>query len=453
MQQEQSLTLNLTQHLAMTMKLQQAIQILQLSAQELKAEIEKEYLENPALEIEYTNTEVATESEAVPTSAASLADYLGDENFGSGYGEAVEKTRPEMAAPVNKTLEAELLEQVKLTFSDKIELKVATFLVGSLNSSGYLTVSLKATATLLEVDLATVESVLKQLQAFEPAGVAARNLAECLRLQALRQGIYDGLVASIIDKHLRLVADNQLKEIAAIEKCRPADVQLAVDIVRKLAPKPGSVYSQDNALYIVPDVVVKKIDGSYKVFFNDNYVPSLHIAKVYRQMENYDKKTQKYIAGKLSAATWLLNSIEQRRHTIIKVVEEIVRVQRDFLDKGMAYLRPMTMKDVAMAIGVHESTVSRAVANKYVDLPQGIMALRKFFTASLAKNSSDEDFVASQAKAVISDLIKNENPQKPLSDQKICSLLQAKNMAISRRTVMKYREQLGFPSSVKRKRY
>ena len=452
MQQEQSLTLNLTQHLAMTMKLQQAIQILQLSAQELKTEIEKEYLENPALEIEYTNTEVDTGSDVV-TSAASLADYLGDENFGSGYSEATEKTRPEIAAPVNRTLETELLEQVKLTFRDKIELKVATFLVGSLNTSGYLTVSLTAAATLLDVDLVMVEKVLEQIQSFEPVGVGARDLAECLRLQALRQGIYDGLVANIIDKHLSLVADNQLKEIAVIEKCRPAEVQLAVDIVRKLEPKPGSVYSQDNALYIVPDVVVKKIDGSYKVFFNDNYVPTLHIAKEYRQLETYDKKTQKYIAGKLSAATWLLNSIEQRRQTIIKVVEEIVRVQCDFLDKGMAYLRPLTMKDVAMAIGVHESTVSRAVANKYVDLPQGIMALRKFFTANLAKNNSDEDFVANQAKAVISDLIKNENPQKPLSDQKICSLLQAKNMVISRRTVMKYREQLGFPSSVKRKRY
>jgi RNA polymerase sigma-54 factor len=182
-------------------------------------------------------------------------------------------------------------------------------------------------------------------------------------------------------------------------------------------------------------------------------VPKLHITNLYRQAASFDDDTQKYIKKRLSAATWLINSIEQRRETIRKVVEELVRVQREFLDKGPAYLKPLTMKEVAEAIEVHESTVSRAVANKYAEIPGGLMPLKGFFQTGLGKAGSGEDFLASQAKAELERLIKGEDPRKPLSDQKLCELLKAKDMDISRRTVMKYREQLGYPSSVKRKRY
>jgi RNA polymerase sigma-54 factor len=181
-------------------------------------------------------------------------------------------------------------------------------------------------------------------------------------------------------------------------------------------------------------------------------VPKLHITNLYRQAASFDDDTQRYIKKRLNAATWLINSIEQRRETIRKVVEELVRVQRDFLDKGPAHLKPLTMKEVAEAIEVHESTVSRAVANKYAEIPGGLVALKAFFQTGL-KAGSGEDFLASQAKAELERLIKAEDPRKPLSDQKLCDLLKAKEMDISRRTVMKYREQLGYPSSVKRKRY
>ena len=454
MQQEQALNLNLSQHLVMTMKLQQAIQILQLSAQDLKAEIEKEYMENPALEMEYGDGVTASQGEVLRAeNVAALAEYLeGDGNASTG-GFYERDNILENNASVNITLERDLLEQAEFACRNEEELALATFIIGSIDDWGYLTISTSEIAAAMQVPEERVEQVLQLVQAFEPVGVGARNLAECLRLQAQSQGIYDGLVAAIIDKHLEDVAEARVKEIAASEGCKPADVQLAMDIVRKLDPKPGSAYSSEAANYITPDVVVEKTPTGYQVSLNDTYIPQLKIASIYKQADGYDQETQKYINKRLSAASWLISSIEQRRNTIKKVVEEILRVQKDFLEQGLKKLHPLTMKDVADAIGVHESTVSRAVANKYVELPGGVIALRKFFTANLAKNAEGEDFIASQAKAVIKELIEGENPQKPLSDQKLCELLKTRKMTLSRRTVMKYREALGYPSSVKRKRY
>ena len=454
MEQSQSLNMNLSQQLVMTLELQQAIQILQLGAEDLRAEIEKEYLENPALEMDYTlDRAESKDGEFAAKDVAALADYLGDNRGNSEPSYFTDDVDRDInfAAPVSLTLEEELLEQVDFTFPDGKNRAIANFIVGCIDSKGYLTMDVLEIASAMQANASDVLAVLQKVQEFEPIGVGARNLAECLRLQAKKQGIYNGLVAAVIDKHLDRLASSKLKEIADLESVRPSDVQLAADIVKRLDPKPGSSYGTDKAAYITPDVIVEKIDGKYTVTLNDNYVPKLHISSIYQRNENFDSKTKKYIHQRLSAAAWLINSIEQRRTTIKAVVEEIVRRQTDFLEQGK--LRPMTMRDVANAIGVHESTVSRAVANKYAELPQGIMALRKFFTANLAKSNSGEEFIAQEAKAAIAEFIKNENPQKPLSDQKLAELLKNKKMDISRRTVMKYREALGYPSSVKRKRY
>ena len=228
---------------------------------------------------------------------------------------------------------------------------------------------------------------------------------------------------------------------------------MAVDIVRRLNPKPGSAYGAADSAYITPDVIIRKGEKGYEVEVEEAGVPQLHISALYRQSDTFDKATQKYIAGRLRAAAWLINSIEQRRTTIRCVVEEIVRRQTAYFEKGPAFLEPMTMKEVADTIGVHESTVSRAVANKYAELPTGVIALRSFFTARSARTDTGEDVAAAKAKSAIERFIKGEDPKKPLSDQKLCTLLKAKGIALSRRTVMKYREQLGYDSSVKRKRY
>lgn len=456
---EQSLGMNLSQHLAMTMQLQQAIEILQLSAQDLCATIEKEYLENPVLEMDYPSGRRELYESDGPAHAGvrALADYLDGGSKQPAYFTDEDERQFDAPAPLHATLEEELLEQVNFTFKGEHgaekERAVATFLVGSLDSRGYLTLPVAEVARAMACSEAEVLRVLAVIQGFEPAGVGARDLAECLRLQAQRQGIYDGLVAAIIDRHLDAVAAHRLKEIAAAEHVRPAEVQMAVDIVRRLNPKPGSAYGAADSAYITPDVIIRKGEKGYEVEVEEAGVPQLHISALYRQSDTFDKATQKYIAGRLRAAAWLINSIEQRRTMIRRVVEEIVRRQPAYFEKGPASLEPMTMKDVADTIGVHESTVSRAVANKYAELPTGVVALRSLFTSRSARTETGEDVAAAQAKSVIESFIKGEDPKKPLSDQKLCTLLKERGIALSRRTVMKYREQLGYDSSVKRKRY
>ena len=453
---EQSLGMNLSQHLAMTMQLQQAIEILQLSAQELCATIEKEYLENPVLEMDYPSGRRELYEQGGPAHAGvrALADYLDGGGKQPAYFTDEDERQFDAPAPLHATLEEELLEQVNFTFNEnESERAVATFLVGSLDSRGYLTLPVAEVARAMACSEAEVLRILAVIQGFEPAGVGARDLAECLRLQAQRQGIYDGLVAAIIDRHLDAVAAHRLKEIAAAEHVRPAEVQMAVDIVRRLNPKPGAAYGAADSAYITPDVINRKGEKGYEVEVEEAGVPQLHISALYRQSDTFDKATQKYIAGRLRAAAWLINSIEQRRTTIRRVVEEIVRRQTAYFEKGPAFLEPMTMKDVADTIGVHESTVSRAVANKYAELPTGVIALRSFFTVRSARTDTGEDVAAARAKSAIERFIKGEDPKKPLSDQKLCTLLKSKGIELSRRTVMKYREQLGYDSSVKRKRY
>lgn len=332
------------------------------------------------------------------------------------------------------------------------ERAVAVFLIGSLDGSGYLRVPLAEAARATQVSGAEAEAVLAVLQSFEPAGVGARNLAECLRLQAVRRGIYEGLVAHLIDRHLDAIAAGAVKEIATAEGVRPADVQLAVDIIRTLNPKPGAAYGTETPGYITPDVIVRRQGSGYRVELNDEGVPQLRISKLYQHAEGLDSETQAYISGRFRAALWLIKSIESRRTTIRRVVEEIVRRQRACIEQGPAALVPMTMQEVADAIGVHESTVSRAAAGKYVELPRGIVPIKSFFTANLAAGGAAA-YSAVQVKRELAALIEGENPAKPLSDAKLAKLLEERGCAVSRRTVVKYREQLGYASSVKRKRY
>ena len=299
---------------------------------------------------------------------------------------------------------------------------------------------------------AEAEAVLEVLQTFEPAGVGARDLAECLRLQAVRRGIYEGLVAHLIDRHLDAIAAGAVKEIATAEGVRPADVQLAVDIIRTLNPKPGAAYGAETPGYITPDVIVRRQGSGYRVELNDEGVPQLRISKLYQHAGGLDSETQAYISGRFRAALWLIKSIESRRTTIRRVVGEIVRRQRACIEQGPASLVPMTMQEVADAIGVHESTVSRAAAGKYVELPRGIVPMKSFFTANLAAGGAAA-YSAVQVKRELAALIEGENPAKPLSDAKLAKLLEERGCAVSRRTVVKYREQLGYASSVKRKRY
>lgn len=453
---EQSLSLSLGQKLAMTAKLQQAIQILQLSAQDLRDVIEKEYLENPALEMEDSSAdsdpaEKITERYNIEEIHA-LANYLGEDQESKAVNREIRQSF-EVVAKSEETLEEILLEQVHFAFPPGKDRQIAQYIVGSLDDCGYLRTGESELAAVLQISVEDVARVIRVIQSFEPVGVCARNLSECLRLQAEAQGIYTGLIASIIEHHLDAVAQSQLKAIAEKENCLPADVQMAVDIIRQLNPKPGSSYGGETSDYIVPDVVVRKIDDEYMVFVNNYGIPTLHISTNYSQVKEFDDSTRKYIEQRVNSAVWLIKSIEQRRQTLLNVVNEIVARQKEFFDKGPEYLRPLTMRQIAEEINVHESTVSRAVANKYMEMPRGIVSLKKFFSANIAVVASGEELIAEQVKTAIRQMISSENPQKPWSDQQLSELLKQKDMKISRRTVMKYREQMGFASSVKRKRY
>lgn len=451
---QQKLSLNLSQKLTMTAKLQQSIQILQLSAQELRAVIETEYLENPTLEMDESPESEEQTGKMVNRYSfediRALAEYLGD----GGRERLTRADREqgfEAVACVRATLEDVLVEQVNLNFTDKVEHQIARYIVGSIDSRGYLTSSVEEIASTMAVDEACVRKVLSVVQTFEPDGVGARSLRECLMLQAKRQGLCAGLVAILLEHYLDEIAKAHFKTIAEKEGCAISDVQAAVDIIRCLNPKPGAVYGGADTAYIVPDVVVREINGEYVVLVNDYGIPRLNISAVYKNGAAFDRETRKYIETRVSSAIWLIKSIEQRRNTLFNVVTEIIKQQRPFLDQGPDALRPMRMKSVAENINVHESTVSRAVANKYVETPHGVMSLKSFFAVNL--NPNGEELIAGQVKAMIKKMIEMEEPRKPWSDQQLSEMLAEQKMKISRRTVMKYREQMGYSSSTKRKRY
>lgn len=450
---KQSLSLNLKQKLLMTPKLQQSINILQLSAYELGELIEKEYMENPALEMD-SNSESESESTYDFDKTIEFLEYLNKDDERPEPAAADDDYKVKEPTRNYQSLEEVLLEQLDFVFDDAQQLQLAKYIVALLDASGYLRVSLTEIAKLMHTNLAEVEKVLSKIQLLEPTGIGARDLQECLMLQAKKINLYHGLVAVIIDKYLLFVAKGKIKEIALAEKTEPCKVQEAIDIIRKFNPKPGASFGKENPEYVIPDVAVKDINGRLEVIINDKNVPRLHISKLYQKYHQMDANSRKYIENHVNSAMWLIKSIEQRRMTLQKVVNEIVKQQEPVFRKGLSFMKPLLMKTIAENVGVHESTVSRTVSNKYMEMPYGIVPLKKFFSASVSKNSGgDESMIADTVKDAIHELIEQENKQKPLSDQQLADLLKAKNMKVSRRTVMKYREQLGYPSSVKRKRY
>ncbi|MBR2216191.1 MAG: RNA polymerase factor sigma-54 [Selenomonadaceae bacterium] len=448
---EQTLEFKLSPKPLMTPKLQKAIRILQMATPDLRELMEREYAENPALEIEYPQEALAeTKEGGEEDKLAALAEYLdADERH---YLPTREEREPIFTAPKGMTLADYLMTQVRFIFRNKNKLKLATFMVGSIDSRGYLTLTTEEIVEATGAAKTEVEGILKRLQELEPVGVAARNLAECLRLQAKSRGIYDGLVAALIDKYLREVAAAKLKQIAAAEGATLGEVQAAVDTLKTLNPKPGSSYGSENTVYVIPDVVWQETETGYQVVINDRYLPKLFLSPTLGQIKTADKTIKKYLHRQLENAAWLLKSIEQRRQTLRRVVENILAHQPKLAAKGLQTLEPLSMKEVAESLGLHESTVSRAVANKYLALPWGVVPLRQFFSASLA-SPGEEQYNAGQVKAAIREIIDGEDNQKPYSDQKIAALLAKRQLSVSRRTVVKYREQMGFPSSVKRRRY
>ncbi|MCJ7629004.1 MAG: RNA polymerase factor sigma-54, partial [Longimicrobiales bacterium] len=304
-------------------------------------------------------------------------------------------------------------------------------------------------------EMVEVEEMLATIQTFDPPGVAARDLRESIQIQLSRKGLADSLPSALVEEHFTDLINHRWAEIAKARGLTPLEVQDAADTIAKLDPKPGHRHSSDPERYIIPDLIVEKIDGEYMVFANDTSLPRLRLSRAYREVARekgkFTGENKDFISAKLNSANWMIQAIEQRRQTMLKVMSFIVDRQRGFFEKGVQHLRPLTLREVAEHIEMHESTVSRVTNDKFVQTPRGVFSLKFFFSSGLS-TSSGEDISARGVKAKIQTLVDDENPKRPLTDQAIVNLLKAEGVNIARRTVAKYRDQLGILPARMRKR-
>lgn len=434
-----------TTKLVMTTELRQAITILQYSNVELIDYLQEESLENPLLEL----SEKPLEEDTV------MFQRINDSAF-STHDPDDEKDNPiDYFHHKEENLQTYLLTQLtELSFSS-LHTRILTFLIENLDDAGYLEISLQEAAKLLNESEENVCEAFQLFRQFEPIGIGARSLQECLLWQIESFDEKNPLVELIIKQDLESLAENKFAELAKKYDVTTAEIQEAADIIRMLDPKPGSAISNEATRYLFPDIIVEKIDGEYHVTVNDYMLPSVRLNRQYQYMLEQAGKTeaQKYMHEKYNKVLWLIRSIEQRRLTLQQLAEALVEKQYEFLEKGMAFIKPLTLKEIADHIGVHESTVSRAIRQKVIQTPKGIFELKDLFTSKVA-STSGSDVSSTAVKHAIKQLIDTENKQKPLSDQKISDLLKEREgITVSRRTVAKYREELNIPSSSKRKRF
>jgi RNA polymerase sigma-54 factor len=460
-------SLNLSQRpaLIMTQRLQQALKLLQVPTLELQAILKQEIMQNPMLEEvdELTENEDIANEDSPEEAANEEAEEPSEEDpidWSDYLQDGLDRTyipqsevNPEFLekVPVTRTTLAEsLLEQLHFLSLSDDHMRIAEFLVGSLDERGYLSTPLEDCAHGTGRSLEETEKVLRVIHALEPIGVGARDLRECLLIQLDAKSQKDTLVWRLIHDQFDNLVNRRFPEIARHLKCSVEEVQAAADEVATLNPKPGLEVSAEDPKYVVPDLIVERVDDEYIVLLNDRNVPRLRISSAYESVlkdrKNADKstpggETRAYIQNKLNSARWLIQTIEQRRRTMIKVMNCIIREQREFFDKGIAFLRPLTLQQVARQIDMHESTVSRVCSGKYVQTPRGVFELKFFFSSGL-ETEDGEDVSARTAKDIIKTLIEEEDKKEPLSDQRIAELLHEKGLRIARRTVAKYREQL-----------
>ena len=465
-------SLKLSQQLVMTPQLQQAIKLLQLNRLELAQHCANELLENPLLE-EFSDIEESTVNdeeaskedtvmkEVLPTTQQGTDDINWENYLNSQSSRPVEKgfrnVNPDLPSFESMhsradTLSDHLLWQAKLNL-DEEKMVIAEEVIGNLDENGYLMVPVEDIAKKLQLGTHDIEEVLFKIQEFDPVGVGARDMRECLMIQT-RHLKSDDLVKKIITDHLADLEKKEYKLIAKRQNSTIEKVLDAVHMIQRLDPKPGRQFFDESLQYITPDIYVYYVNGEYVIVQNEDGLPKLKIANYYQSIMSAEKGTntvaKEYINDKMRAALWLIRSIHQRQRTIYKVTESIVRIQKEFLEKGVAYLRPMVLKDVAEDIGMHESTVSRVTSNKYVHTPQGIFELKFFFNSSI-KRVHGADVASEAVKERIRMIISSEDRKRPYSDQELVELLRQSNIDIARRTVAKYREMLGILSSSRRK--
>lgn len=450
------LTIEQTQKLSMTPELIQAIQILQYNNQELNEYIDKELLENPILEPEYhkeSDTEIDIDS---------LRDQLiqADENVEAYKQWESHSTSDEYSyenfVAFNYTLTEFLIEQLHFSSLKGQDAEIGRYIIENIDDNGYLSMSLEEICRVLDVDLDSCERVLDVIHTFEPSGVGARDLNECLIIQLASLGELTDEIEFIISNRLKDLADNKYALISKDMGISIAEVQGIADLIKTLEPKPGRGFDSDNSIkYIIPDIYVEETNGEYVVSANDVSTPSLHISSYYNSLTEEaksDKELSNYLNNRFNSAMWLMKSIEQRKKTIYNVASAIVQFQNDFFAKGERFLKPLTLKQIAENVGVHESTVSRAINGKYMQCPRGVFELKYFFTGGIL-NEDGSGVSSNSIKSMIKEFVDAEDDKKPLSDSKISEMLHEKGIDISRRTVAKYRDDIGILPSSKRRRF
>ena len=478
---QQRLQTRLSQKLILTPSLQQAIKLLPMTTLELVDLLTQEVVENPMLEevpaedLEPPDADPeraeANRTEADKTEAGAdkdLQDSWDDSDYEYFFGDYLDDGYRRQAArevrdlpPIENTLSTtgaladHLMSQLSLQpgNDDPLTRDVGAAIIGNLNDDGYLAASVAEIAAMGDWDPGDVERVLRVVQGFDPPGVAARGLQECLLLQIAHRGLDGAPCETIVREHLKLLQNQQGQEIARRLGLSMDEVKHHVGVIRQLDPRPGSRYNPAASQHVVPDVYVVKLEDGYIAKLNEDGMPQLRISPVYRRLldkNNDNRETRAYVKEKCRSALWLIRSVDQRQKTIHKVATSIISFQKEFLDRGVEFLRPLVLRDVAEDIGMHESTVSRVVNNKYMHTPQGVLEMKYFFHSGIS--SACGGSVSSVAiKQRIRRIVDHEDPRKPLSASRIVRLLQDEGLILARRTIAKYREEMKIPTSSRRR--
>lgn len=455
------LNLQQTQKLVMTPELKQAIQLLQYTSIELNEYILTEMEANPLLEFDKEKLSDKQENvnEKTEIDWQEYAKQYDDISYSNHNSTADKELTFENMVAEQETLGDFLIYQLLDYKLSEKEMEIGYFIIESLDSNGYLTLGIDDILNVTKADYDIIQKMIYIIQTFEPAGVGCRNLSECLYLQAKRQDVKDDNIYIIIENHLEDIANNKVTKVSKKLDLNVKEVQELFDYIKTLQPKPGSGFnfSNEKVRFIQPDVELKEIDGEMVILVRDSAAPKLRINEFYKKMllDKNKKDASEFINKKLNSAAWLIKTIEQRRNTIYKVVEAIYNRQKEFFVDGKKALKPMTLKDIAEEIEMHESTISRTTNGKYIVTPKGTYELKYFFSTGYSKSSqnSDEEISTIKIKMTLEEIVNSENTKKPLSDQKIVEKLKVYGFKISRRTVAKYREELNIPSSSKRKRF
>ncbi|WP_028844476.1 RNA polymerase factor sigma-54 [Thermodesulfovibrio thiophilus] len=464
---EQRADLRLTQKLALTPQLQLQLKLLQLPQLELSQYIQLELMENPMLELDEDLENIQEKEQTVEESDEPLAvdklekimidDYFterADDGRDLGYFNLGIEEKPsfELFYSTTDDLWQHLLWQLRLSKApDKIRV-VAEMVIGNIDEDGYLKATEEEIAKMSETDIESVKKAIEVVQGFDPAGVGARNLKECLILQIRALELENTIIKSVIEEYLDDIKKKKYEHIARKLAISIDEVIKAVKIIEKLEPRPGRNFSKTMVNVPVPDVYVNKVEGQYQIILNDEGIPKLRLNKLYRQLfteKQLQTQERKYLKEKFKNAVEFLKSLEQRNKTIYRVTESLLKFQKDFFDKGVSYLRPLNLRDVAGELGLHESTISRVTSNKYLACEHGIFNFKFFFSNALSSNQGNVS--TTLVKELIQNIINEEKAENPLSDKEIAEILQKRGIDIARRTVAKYREELKIPPKPLRK--